>query len=138
MYVQLKPFASYVLNNPPPQLTSIGLFCCLRRIDIYNHERSGLALTRNHILALLLQAGPSLNAFGEFQATTLSKARKMKVWKVIHSVQTAEEPLVLMNLPRCQGVTIPSKGDSSVRLPLITRLLYPCLSEHLCGRMFVA
>lgn len=100
MYVQLKPFASYLLNNPP-QLTSIGLFCCLRRIDIYNHERSGLALTRNHILALLLQGGPSLNAFGESQSGTLSKARNMKVWKVIHSVQIAEEPLVLMNLRRC-------------------------------------
>jgi hypothetical protein len=100
--------------NRPFQLTSIGLFCCLRRIDVYDHERSGLALTGNHIRALLRQAGPSLSAFGESQTTTLYKPRKVKVWKVIHSFQTTEEILFLINLRRSQGATTPSRGDPLV------------------------
>lgn len=86
----LLTFASHPLNKLR-QLTSIGLFHCLRRIDVYNHDRLGLALTRSNIRALLRQAAPSLNTFGESQTTTKSQSRVVKTWKVSHSVQAVEE-----------------------------------------------
>ena len=70
---------------------SIGLFSCLKRIDVYNHDRLGLALSKSNIRALLYQAAPSLNAFGESQTTIQPHKRRVKVWKVIRSVRTVEQ-----------------------------------------------
>lgn len=82
---------SQALLNNSYQLTCIGLFCCLRRMDVYNHDRLEFALTRNHIRALLRQACPSLTTFGESQINIRNKPRIVTVWEVIHSIQAMEE-----------------------------------------------